>query len=114
LPIYDRAASLKLLGEDREFVRELAAMGVAELPKLVALVRTAPGGLARSDAAHALKGAAASLSLPRLTEVARKLESQRDRPPSPAQLAHDLDQLDAELAAAIPALRDLAREDKAP
>jgi two-component system sensor histidine kinase/response regulator len=113
LPIYDRAASLKLLGEDREFVRELAAMGVEELPKLVARVRTAPGGSARSDAAHALKGAAASLSLPRLTEVARKIEREKD-PPSPAELAHDLDRLDAELAAAIPALRDLAQEDESP
>jgi hypothetical protein len=41
--------------------------------------------------------------------VARKIEREQD-PPSPEQLAHDLDQLDAELAAAIPALLDLAHE----
>ncbi len=81
-PAFDARAALEALGGDRQLIQELAQLGVLELPALVAKVRAAsPQPAGREAAAHALKGAAANLSLPRLADAAQALE-QRSPPDS--------------------------------
>jgi len=119
LRVHDMEAALEALGNDRALIRELAQMGVAELPALVARVRNADTREACGAAAHALKGAAANLALPRLSRAASAIEedcrSLSDGERAPVRLDEVaalqlLEVLDAELQAALTALRDAAKE----
>ncbi len=104
-PVHDLQAALDALGGDRALIKELAQLGLTELPTLVANIRTAPGRSARVSAAHSLKGAAANLALPRLSQAASSIELATDE----AQLVPQLDRLDEEVAAALDTLGALAR-----
>jgi CheY-like chemotaxis protein len=104
-PVHDLQAALDALGGDRALIKELAQLGLTELPTLVSNIRTALSRTARRSAAHSLKGSAANLALPRLSQAASAIEAATDE----AQLVPQLGRLDAELASSLAALAALAR-----
>ena len=94
----DEAAVLKMVGGDRELLREMIALFLEDYPKRVAEITDA---LRRNDAeavefaAHAVKGAAMTLCAHRVVEMALSIEKMGR---------------DAELQSASAALAALERE----
>lgn len=75
---FDRAAFLSRVGGDDALVAEVIALFRDDCPRALDAIRTATtagDAPAVQRAAHALKGAAGSLSAGPVTEVARQLEA---------------------------------------
>lgn len=79
--VFDLGTFLKRNNDDIELSRDVAAAFVIGVPEYISAIRTALSAdneVTLSESAHKLKGAAANLSLPLVSESARTLESYAD------------------------------------
>ena len=104
-PVFDRAHLMAQAMQDEVLAAEVLGLFLTQLPQLVEALGTAATPEGWRSAAHALKGAAASIGAPRLQALAGELETA-----GPAGDPHVRQlRLQAVLAAAL-AFRMAARE----
>jgi PAS domain S-box-containing protein len=105
--VLDRDLLLGLVGGDTKLLREVVDLFVLDCPLNVAAIRAALSAdnvAGVTEAAHALKGAAASLAGGRVASVARRLETTNTLEGMPDLV----DQLERELVLLVAALRQVS------
>ena len=111
-PALDRTAMLATVEQDLELLRELVEIFLAEVPGLLAQIRS---GVEEKHAekveraAHTLKGALLNFGGRRACEVARQLES-RGREARLGDVAQLVSRLESEVTQVCRALSDFLRE----
>jgi HPt (histidine-containing phosphotransfer) domain-containing protein len=106
-PVFDREGAMAHVGDDAEVLRAVLEMFIDSAPaRLVALDAAVTAGDARAleDAAHGLKGTAATLSLERVRALALGLEESGEAG-TVAGARDRLPALEAAVEEAIQALR---------
>lgn len=108
-PAFDRTHLMAQAMQDDVLAAEVLGLFLAQLPQLVEALAAAETPDDWRSAAHALKGAAASIGAPRLQALAAELEMAESSPADPVRQLR----LQAVRAAAL-AFRAAAREAFAP